>query len=536
MTISVANVLTTDTFGSWLTRTNTLATIASQNAVTVDATAGGSLSTGNAYVNGFFGANTVVAFTGIAGGSLAAGNTLNLLTNTAFVFSGANVVSFRANSSFSNVIITTNSVSISAVNGNTLISGNFLNVNASTTNVTSTSLNANSNVTVTGNTTLKANSSFNILSVTGNSSVAVLLANTTNTTFVGNVTVANSVIVNNLANVNQLNVFGAVTSNIAGNLRVEGSVSIGGTFSYTGSANGDLIPASNNFFRLGNSSLRWADLWSNNVYATTANITSLIVTGNTNFANSLIPSANVTQNVGSSALYWNQAFVANTNSNNVIVSNNVFVPAGTAAAPTYTFTGNTDTGVFRPATATVGIAAAGNQRLSVNNTTVAVSAAITVSNTASVTGNATFSNTIAVTGNATLSNTLTVAGVTTLSSNVATPATLILNNIAHQFANSFTFNNSTATANVDTVSASLYRSYEYTVQLSDTTTSPARYQLTKLLLVHDGTTPYLTEYGIIFNSSQMGLFDAIINAGNIALQLTPTSANVVVRFVRTGIV
>lgn len=536
MTISVANVLTTDTFGSWLTRTNTLATIASQNAVTVDATAGGSLSTGNGYVNGFFGANTVVAFTGIAGGSLTTGNTLNLLTNTVFGFGGTNVVMMTANATTANVVISSNAITLSAVNGNTRISGNFLNVNASTTNVTSTSLNANSNVTITGNTTLKANSTFNILSVTGNSSVAVLLANTTNTTFVGNVTVANSVIVNNLANVNQLNVYGAVTSNIAGNLRVEGSVSIGGTFSYTGSANGDLIPATTDFFRLGNSSLRWADLWSNNVYATTANVTSLVVTGNTSFANSLIPAANVTQNVGSSALYWNQAFVANTNSNNVIVSNNVFVPAGTAAAPTVTFTGNTDTGLFRSATATLAVAAAGTQKMTVNATTVAVNAAITAANTFTLTGNATFSNTITVTGNATLSNTLTVAGVTTLSSNVATPATLILNNIAHQFANSFTFNNSTATANVDTVSASLYRSYEYTVQLSDATTSPARYQLTKLLLVHDGTTPYLTEYGIIFNSSQMGLFDAVINAGNIALQLTPTSANVVVRFVRTGIV
>lgn len=536
MTIAVANVANTDTFGSWLTRTNTLAAIASQNAVTVDTTAGGSISTGNAYVNGFFGANTVVAFSGITGGSLAAGNTLNLLSNTVFGFGGANVVMMTANASTANVVISSNAVTISAVNGNTRISGNFLNVNTSTTNVTSTSLNANSVTTLTGNTFIKANSTFTTLSVTGNTSVAVLLANTTNTTFVGNVTVANSIIVNNLANVNQLNVFGAVTSNIAGNLRVEGSVSIGGTFSYTGSANGDLIPASNNFFRLGNSSLRWADLWSNNVYATTANITSLIVTGNTNFANSLIPSANVTHNVGSSVLYWSEAFVANTNSNNVIVSNNVFVPAGTTAAPTVTFTGNTDTGLFRSATATVGIAAAGTQKMTVNATTVAVNAAITVANTSAVTGNATFSNTIAVTGNATFSNTITVAGVATLSSNVATPATLILNSISHQFANSFTFTNSTATSNVDTVSASLFRSYEYTVQLTDTTTSPPRYQLTKLLLVHDGTTPYLTEYGIIFNSSQMGLFDATIGGGNIALQLTPTSANVVVRFIRTAIV
>lgn len=536
MTIAVANVLTTDTFGSWLTRTNTLATIASQNAVTVDASSGGSLSTGNAYVNGFFGANTLVALTGIAGGSLTAGNTLNLLTNTAFVISGANVVSLRANASVSNVIITTNSVSISAVNGNTLISGNFLNVNASTTNVTSNSFNATTVTTLTGNTFVRANSSFTSLSLTANTSTTVLLANTSNATFAGNVTVANTVTVNNLANVNQLNVYGAVTSNIAGNLRIEGSVSIGGNLAYSGTTGGDIIPASNNFFKLGNTTNRFADVFSNNVIATTTNTISLVVTGNTNFAAALIPSANVTQNVGSSALYWNELFVANTNSNNVIVSNNVFVPAGSAAAPTVTFTGNTDTGLFRSATATLAIAAAGTQKMTVNATTVAVNAAITTTNTVSVTGNATFSNTIAVTGNTTLSNTLAVAGVATFSSNVATSGTILLNSLAHQFANTFTFTNSTTTANVDTVAASLYRSYEYTVQLSDTTVSPNRHQMSKLLLVHDGSTPYLTEYGTVFNVSQMGLFDAVINSGNIALQLTPVTANVVARFIRTAIV
>ena len=110
MTITVANVATTDTFGSWLTKTNTLATIVSQNAVTVDTSSGGSFSTGNGYVNGYFGANTLVAYTGIAGGTLAAGNTLNLVTNTAFTYVGSNLVSFNANSTYSNVVMTVNAV------------------------------------------------------------------------------------------------------------------------------------------------------------------------------------------------------------------------------------------------------------------------------------------------------------------------------------------------------------------------------------------------------------------------------------------
>ena len=105
MTILVANVANTDTFGSWLTKTNTLLTIVSQNTITADTSAGGSVSTGNAYVNGYFGANTLVAYTGIAGGSLATGNTLNLITNVAFTYASSKSVSFNANSSFSNVVI-----------------------------------------------------------------------------------------------------------------------------------------------------------------------------------------------------------------------------------------------------------------------------------------------------------------------------------------------------------------------------------------------------------------------------------------------
>jgi hypothetical protein len=172
---------------------------------------------------------------------------------------------------------------------------------------------------------------------------------------------------------------------------------------------------------------------------------------------------------------------------------------------------------------------------SVSNT-LSVTGNTSLSARLTVTGNATFSNVVTVTGAATLSNTLTVAGVTTLSSNVATPATVILNSVAHMFANSFTFNNSTTAANVDTVSTSTYRSYEYTVQMSDTTVTPNRFQLTKILLVHDGSTPYITEYGTVFNVSSLGTFTALVNAGNLALNLTPVTANVVVRFTRTSIV
>ena len=219
-------------------------------------------------------------------------------------------------------------------------------------------------------------------------------------------------------------------------------------------------------------------------------------------------------------------------------ANTLLVYTGAAATPSLTFTGNTDTGIYRSATATVAIAAAGAQKMSANSTVVAViNATFSVSNNVAVTGNATFSNTIAVTGNTTLSNTLTVAGSATLSSNVSTAGTILINSVAHQFANTYTFNNSASAANIDTVSTSTYRSYEYTVQLSDTTVAPTPYyHVTKISIIHDGTNPYVTEYGTLFNIASLGSFDAIISGGNIALRLTPTTANVVAKFIRTSIV
>jgi hypothetical protein len=114
---------------------------------------------------------------------------------------------------------------------------------------------------------------------------------------------------------------------------------------------------------------------------------------------------------------------------------------------------------------------------------------------------------------------------------------VILNSIGHQFANSYTFLNSSTAANIDVVSASLYRSFEYLVQLVDSTITPnPYYHSTKISIIHDSTTAYITEYGTLFNIASLGSFDVVMGGGNIGLQLTPTTANVVAKFIRTSIV
>ena len=187
---------------------------------------------------------------------------------------------------------------------------------------------------------------------------------------------------------------------------------------------------------------------------------------------------------------------------------------------------------------------------------------ITISNTFNATGNATFSNVVTfnsnvvfanntlfntnptvngsltVTGNASVSGSLNITTFTanniTASSNLSANGVFILNQVAQSVANTYTFANTTTPANVDIFSASSYRSLEYLVQLVDSSLGLPAYHITKILVVHDNVTTYMTEYGTIFNTQNLGTFTTGINAGNLFLQLTPTTSNVVCKFVRTA--
>lgn len=47
---------------------------------------------------------------------------------------------------------------------------------------------------------------------------------------------------------------------------------------------------------------------------------------------------------------------------------------------------------------------------------------------------------------------------------------------------------------------------------------------TELLVVHDGTTAYATEYGLIYTGSKLFTVDVDISAGNVRVLITPLSA------------
>ena len=77
---------------------------------------------------------------------------------------------------------------------------------------------------------------------------------------------------------------------------------------------------------------------------------------------------------------------------------------------------------------------------------------------------------------------------------------------------------------IDTMAAATFRSARYTIQITNTTDSS--YHITEVLLIHDGTTPAITEYGTVFTGSAAeATIDADISSGNVRLLATPASTD-----------
>ena len=86
---------------------------------------------------------------------------------------------------------------------------------------------------------------------------------------------------------------------------------------------------------------------------------------------------------------------------------------------------------------------------------------------------------------------------------------------------------------IDTFSASTYRTAKYIVQFSHP--SDSKYHSTEVLLMHDGTTVYMTEYAEVKTDSSLGSIDADISGGNVRLLVTPSYTNTGVNVTRTNV-
>ena len=91
----IANVQTaSDTFYGWLGKTNLALEFISNNAVSVTTNTAGDMSTGNGFVTGILGANTITASI-IRGGNVQTNSAVSVMSNTNFGNSSVNVLTTR---------------------------------------------------------------------------------------------------------------------------------------------------------------------------------------------------------------------------------------------------------------------------------------------------------------------------------------------------------------------------------------------------------------------------------------------------------
>jgi hypothetical protein len=93
---------------------------------------------------------------------------------------------------------------------------------------------------------------------------------------------------------------------------------------------------------------------------------------------------------------------------------------------------------------------------------------------------------------------------------------------------SVSFSATTANQVADTFPAQSYRTAKYLVQM----TSGSNYHATEVLLIHDGTTVYMTEFGTIFTNASLGTIDGDINSGSVRLLVTPANTSTQVKIQR----
>ena len=96
-----------------------------------------------------------------------------------------------------------------------------------------------------------------------------------------------------------------------------------------------------------------------------------------------------------------------------------------------------------------------------------------------------------------------------------------------------------STAVIDTFTTATYRAAEYTYLVTNAGSdddSTVGHQTGKIQIVHDGTTPLLSEYAVVHTSTvPLITFTVDINSGSVRLRGQSIAANSKVRFARLGL-
>jgi len=86
----------------------------------------------------------------------------------------------------------------------------------------------------------------------------------------------------------------------------------------------------------------------------------------------------------------------------------------------------------------------------------------------------------------------------------------------------------------DSFNKTTTRSAKYLVQITDPNHGN-KFQSTEVMLIHNGSTTFMTEYATLVTSSNIGTISSDVNGNDVRLIVTPSIANAEVKVVRTGV-
>ena len=112
---------------------------------------------------------------------------------------------------------------------------------------------------------------------------------------------------------------------------------------------------------------------------------------------------------------------------------------------------------------------------------------------------------------------------------IVNTGTIKLDNQSYITTNNFT-TTSTTPVKVDSFAKASYRTAKYTMQI----TSGTVYHSEEITIIHDGTTPRIVEYGVIYSVGlSLGSFDVEIDGSSVELIFTAVNASTTLKFNRT---
>lgn len=116
----------------------------------------------------------------------------------------------------------------------------------------------------------------------------------------------------------------------------------------------------------------------------------------------------------------------------------------------------------------------------------------------------------------------------TVGNTVTAKAVVIGNNNIQQI---YVTTSGTGSQQIDSFSIASYRAAEYVIAISNTSTNS--FQMSKILVIHNGGSVQTSEYGVIATNGVIGTFTTSINATAVAVNVTPTVSTATVNIQRT---